>query len=386
MDADLTEIALNALEAAEAEDEKNSTDADTGDSVDNKNADGGGDKTEDTSDDKNGDTKNEDSEDVEKEDGEGEKDEDNDNESGEDSDDSDNSDDSSDNSNDNDDDKKEVKKEDKKELSDDEFEEMAKKRGYAKQPSEDEKKKEEERKQQEEAEKAQIEQLAKKPQEIPQEVWDETPLNNRITYNQLPIITARGENGQSVNVKLPNQLPKDFKFADEKARVEFQTAMGEQTNRMNQILNALNARDQRRQEESYRQAEAQKVVNEVSALQKSGALPTPKAKYGDAAFDNDPAVKTINNVLQYRIERMREGANISVRDAVVLYKAEHPDEFKAEQKAKGDSERKQIAKKIAGNKKTTGKTTSDGAKHAPKIYKPGMSTQDVLDRALDILD
>ena len=234
--------------------------------------------------------------------------------------------------------------------------------------------------------------MTRKPAEVPQEVWDDTPDNNKIVYNNLPIITARGANGKTVNVKLPDQLPADFKFEDEKARAEFMTAMQEQSNRMNGMLNALNARDERAKQEEARLAEAHRTVDAVKALQKSGALPTPKAEYGTKEFDNDPAVRTINNVLNYRVERARQGVNLTVEDALTLYKSAHPDEFKktetkkADTKAKGDEERKKVAQKIAGGKKSTNKSASDKAKGEHKYYKFGMSTQDVLDRALEDLD
>lgn len=390
MDADLTEIALNALEAAESADEKDTSNGD----------DGGGDE-KDTGAEYTGEseTTNEEETSEETDEGEDEADEsddgdEEDNEEGEDnaSDDDNNDNDSSSDSESGKSDKtsKSVKK--KEEMSDDEFEELAKKRGYSKTPTDADKKAEEEAQKRAAAEKAQFERMTRKPAEVPQEVWDDTPDNNKIVYNNLPIITARGANGKTVNVKLPDQLPADFKFEDEKARAEFMTAMQEQSNRMNGMLNALNARDERMKQEEARLAEAHRTVDAVKALQKSGALPTPKAEYGTKEFDNDPAVKTINNVLNYRVERARQGVNLTVEDALTLYKSAHPDEFKktetkkADTKAKGDEERKKVAQKIAGGKKSTNKSASDKAKGEHKYYKFGMSTQDVLDRALEDLD
>jgi len=327
MDADLTEIALNALEAAESADEKDTSNGD----------DGGGDEkgtgAEDTGE---SETTNEEETSEETDKGEDEADEsddgdEEDNEEGEDnaSDDDNNDNDSGSDSESGKSDKtsKSVKK--KEEMSDDEFEELAKKRGYSKTPTDADKKAEEEAQKRAAAEKAQFERMTRKPAEVPQEVWDDTPDNNKIVYNNLPIITA---------------------------------------------------------------AEAHRTVDAVKALQKSGALPTPKAEYGTKEFDNDPAVKTINNVLNYRVERARQGVNLTVEDALTLYKSAHPDEFKktetkkADTKAKGDEERKKVAQKIAGGKKSTNKSASDKAKGEHKYYKFGMSTQDVLDRALEDLD
>lgn len=378
MDADLTEIALNALEAAEAED-ADKGDSDAGEKPESgQNPDGGDRGGEEKPDNEPDDDSEE--EEADEDDSEGSDDED----SGE----PDNSEEDGDDEEEEKGEKVSKKKKDE-EMSDEEFEELAKKRGYAKQQSEGEKKEAEARAQ---AEKEQIERLTRKPREIPEDVWDDTPTNNKIVYNQLPVITARGANGQTVNVKLPNQLPADFQFADEAARQEFVAAIQQQTNTMNQLLSALNTRDQRAKAQEDRRTEAQNVVNEVERLQKAGSLPSPKAKYGDAEFDNDPAVKVINNVLAYRVQRAQQGVALSVEDALKLYKVDHPEEFKAaaekkgSTKAKGDEERQKIAKKISGSKKSTGKTASDKKKGDHKYYHYGMSTQDVLDRALQDLD
>ena len=105
-------------------------------------------------------------------------------------------------------------------------------------------------------------------------------------------------------------------------------------------------------------------------------------------FDTDPAVKIINNVLNYQAQRAQQGVRLSVRDAYLLCRAEHPDVFKKpETKAKGDDERKAIAKKVSGNNKSTNKSAAEEtAGNKRKYYRPGMSTQDVLDRALQDLD
>ena len=139
------------------------------------------------------------------------------------------------------------------------------------------------------------------------------------------------------------------------------------------------------QRETYERAEAQKVVDEISSLQKSGELPTPKATFGKEGFDNDPAVLLINKVLSYRAQRASEGVGLTVRDSLMLYKATHPEEFK-QKEAKGDIERRNIAKKVAGNSKSTSSAVNGGDNNKPQYYKPGMSTEDVLDSVLNDMD
>ena len=263
------------------------------------------------------------------------------------------------------------------ELSDEEFEELAKKRGYAKTKTEEETKAEDDRQ-------SQMEKLLARPKEIDEEVWNELPEENKVIYNALPYLVAEGKKGV-VQVKTPDQLPDGFEFKDQKAMMKFQNDLQAQENRATQFKQAIEARAEREQRASADRAEAQMVISEIDKLQKSGDLPTPKAKAGTKEFDNDPAVLMINKVLGYRAMRAQSGTNLSVRDSLLLYKAEHPEEF-VKKEAKGDIERRNIAKKVAGNSKSTSSAVNKDDDNKPHYYKVGMSTEDVLDAVLNDMD
>lgn len=265
----------------------------------------------------------------------------------------------------------------KKELSDEEFEELAKKRGYAKAKTEEETKAEDDRQ-------SQMEKLLARPKEIDEEVWNELPEENKVIYNALPYLVAEGKKGV-VQVKTPDQLPDGFEFKDQKAMMKFQNDLQAQENRATQFKQAIEARAEREQRASADRAEAQRVISEIDGLQKSGELPSPKAKYGSKEFDNDPAVTLINKVLSYRAMRAQGGTNLSVRDSLMLYKAEHPEEF-VKKEAKGDVERSRIAKRVAGNSKSTSSAVNGDDENKPRYYKTGMSTEDVLDAVLNDMD
>lgn len=264
-----------------------------------------------------------------------------------------------------------------KELSDEEFEELAKKRGYAKAKTEEGTKAEDDRQ-------SQMEKLLARPKEIDEEVWNELPEENKVIYNALPYLVAEGKKGV-VQVKTPDQLPDGFEFKDQKAMMKFQNDLQAQENRATQFKQAIEARAEREQKASADRAEAQKVISEIDGLQKSGELPSPKAKYGSKEFDNDPAVTLINKVLNYRAVRAQGGTNLSVRDSLMLYKAEHPEEF-VKKEAKGDVERSKIAKRVAGNSKSTSSAVNGDDENKPRYYKTGMSTEDVLDAVLNDMD
>lgn len=348
MEDDLTDVGLNALEALEAQDEQNSTE----DSGEEDTSETGGQETtpEETGEETN-ETDN-DSEDAGEDGGDG---------------------DSSDTEENPDAEEEKPEDKDEKELSDEEFEELAKKRGYAKEKTP------EETEQQSEMEK-----LMARPEEIDEKVWNNMADENKIIYNALPYITAEGKRG-TVRVKTPAQLPDGFEFKSQKAMMEFQNDLQAQELKATQMQNALASRAEREQRATAQREEARIVIGEIEKLQKAGDLPTPKAKSGTPEFDNDPAVLTINKVLNYRAQRASEGTKLSVRDSLLIYKAEHPEEF-VKKEAKGDIERKNIARKVAGNSKATSSAVNGNEDDKAHYYKTGMSTEDVLDRVLEDME
>ena len=359
MDADLTDVGLEALEALEAQDQQENNSADDAETNQetSETEESGGQETDTTEDaGKENDEKGEDSSDAE---------EDNDTEENENGSDEDNE-----------PDEPEEKGSDD-EMSDEEFEELAKKRGYSKDKSEDDKKKEAERAD------AMSEILAK-PDEIDEKVWNAMPDENKAIYNALPYLEAEGKNG-TIQVKTPDQLPDGFEFKNQKAMMKFQNDLQAQELKATQMSEAIARRNEREHEAETRRAEAEKIIGEINTLQKSGELPKPKAKAGTKAFDDDPAVLMINKVLGYRAKRAEEGSMLSVRDSLLLYKAEHPEEFEKKE-ARGDAERRNIAKKVAGNSKATSSAVNGDEDNKAHYYRPGMSTEDVLDAVLNEMD
>ena len=350
MEDDLTDVGLNALEALEAQDQENSTE---GGEEDTSETGGQESSPEETGEDTN--ETNNDSDDAGEDGEEGTSSDTEEDTAGE----------------------EPEEKSEEKELSDEEFEELAKKRGYAKEKTEEEKSAEAEKQ-------SQMEKLMERPEEIDEKIWANMPDENKVIYNALPYITAEGKRG-TVRVKTPAQLPDGFEFKSQKAMMEFQNDLQAQEIKATQMQNALASRAEREQRATAEREEAMKVISEIETLQKSGDLPTPKAKSGTPEFDNDPAVLTINKVLNYRAKRASEGSVLSVRDSFLIYKAEHPEEF-VKKEAKGDIERKNIARKVAGNSKATSSAVNGREDEKAHYYRTGMSTEDVLDRVLEDMD
>lgn len=357
---DLTEIALDALERAESADNQSDASDTTNDGADEKDTSNTGDGVDNDTEDDDSETENTDDND------------------GGDSDDKSDDDDSDENDESESDNKKKSD-----EMTDEEFEELAKKRGYSKKSDDDEKKQAED----DARRRADAINSIPKPKELDADTWSAMPPMNKVIYARLPYITAHGKDGD-VKIKTPEQLPDDFEFANDKARAQYTNDIQAQENMAQQMANYIQGQTRQQQASVQQREQARAIIAEVNELQKTGDLPTPKAQPNTPEFDTDPAVKIINNVLNYQAQRAQQGVRLSVRDAYLLCRAEHPDIFKKpETKAKGDDERKAIAKKVSGNNKSTNKSAAEEtAGNKRKYYRPGMSTQDVLDRALQDLD
>lgn len=265
-------------------------------------------------------------------------------------------------------------KEEKHELTDEEFEELAKKRGYSKHEDKEETTTEENPKTQD---------LLAKPEEIDKETWENMDDEMKIVYNQLPYIQAKGDDGKIYKIKTQEQLPANFRFSDDNERMRFMADLTAQEKRAEDSINKI---EEFKQREAYAR-EAREIVDGVAAMQKAGELPIPKLDSNDPKFNDDPAVKVINHVLNFKKEKETQGYKLSIEDATLLYKAKHPDEFRKD--AKGDQERASIAKKVSGSAKNSGKPVNNVDKSPKDIYggyRPGMSIQDIVDEELSADD
>lgn len=369
MDDDLAEIALNSFEASEqAENEQNENDAQ------------GSEGAQDASEEQEHNNTADEAENASESELEGNKSDSNDADDDKKEDESDNNEEegAEDTKTKETEDEHEEEPDKKEEMSDEEFDKLAKERGYAK------KSEEEATKQRQKQDRDALANATRRPKEVDRETWDNMPSINKVIYNQLPYITAIGKDGNVIRVKTPQQLPDDFEFANKKSELEFQSDMQEQTVRAERANREIQQRIQEMRNDEVRTARARVIVSEVEALQKSGELPTPKAKPGTKEFDEDDAVVLTNKVLSYYNQRISNGDKMTIRDALVLYKSMNPDEFKNKKEAKGDSERKEIAKKISGTNKSADTSTTKPNKM--KYFRPGMDVQDILDRALEEMD
>lgn len=215
----------------------------------------------------------------------------------------------------------------------------------------------------------------KRPEELPEKVWETMNPVQRVIYDQLPYVNIQGKDGEVIQVKTPEQLPNDFEFANARAEAQFNTDMSAQSYKAEKMYERIQTEVQSRQQVTATQAESRRVVADVDKLQAEGVVPKIAAKQGTPEFDADPGVMRANEILAYREELRAKGDNVSVYMAGKLFRAEHP-ELYAPKQAKGDAERKQISRNIAGGGR--GDQSQANTNKRP-IFRPGTTASDIVD-------
>jgi hypothetical protein len=270
-----------------------------------------------------------------------------------------------------------VKEEDKKEDKKDESTEPEEK------PKTDESKKET----------AKDEESTEEPDENPEDYYtlDEvddddveppSPLTqelNEYIYEKLPVIKANiivDGVPQTVQVKIPSQLPPNFEFATKQEEIIFNNSLAEQTK------NAERRRDEYFQQQNdiaskqFEIAERREIKQQMAELQKEGLLPTFTK---NTPVDTDPRAEVARKVMDlYETENNRriEASNrtgapfsrITYRDAFDRYIRDNPVEVKEDKTAKElkaeDKERKEITSKnsILNRNSASGSDTEEQPK------------------------
>lgn len=223
-----------------------------------------------------------------------------------------------------------------------------------------------------------------RPSEIPEDVWGGMHPIQQYIYKELPVISVRGKDGNTVSIKTPDQLPEDFEFASARDEAKFNSDVASQSLRAEKMYdNINNYRDQQVNQEKSQQ-ESKTIVEDVDKLQKDGIIPKIEAKPGTPEFNTDPGVIRANQILAYREDLKSKGEVISAYSAGLQFKALHPDLYKeAPSKSPGDEERKNKSKNISSKGK--GKPQASTNKNR-RVYPIGMSAADIADIASEDLD
>lgn len=177
--------------------------------------------------------------------------------------------------------------------------------------------------------------------------------------DNLPGISVQGtRDGKAVTlqVKRAEDLPDGFDFLNKRDEKIFDQNIADQTNRAYRLVEKYQQDQQTAQATQFSQQEDRDIQADIASLQREGILDRFKYAPNDSKFDSDPAVQSMQEVLDYYNEQnqgrwaesQRTGrlfARLSYKDAFYLYQREHPTVTLEQQKE--DTTRKATSRTLA---------------------------------------
>lgn len=216
---------------------------------------------------------------------------------------------------------------------------------------------------------------------------NELPPELKYIVDNLPTLTVRGKsaNGatKTYQVKAAGQLPEDFEFATKREELIFTQALAAQELKAQNLQAQFQTKQQQAQASKYSEQENTDIRHDIGELQREGKLSKFKYPSNDKRFNDDPAVKEAQAVMEYMNKKneayVKEGKlyRISFADAYDQYQAVKPGKDKEDAQAREDQERKAVTRR-------TGGSSSASANSTPK-YRPAPSFGSLIDR-IDNLD
>lgn len=186
-----------------------------------------------------------------------------------------------------------------------------------------------------------------------------------------------GDKVKEFTVYSPEQLPDDFEYVNAKQREIYSQAFGRMERKAEQLENEYKNLQNVEQGKKYEELENRAIREDIASLQKSGDIAKFKVKTDDPDFNDDPAAKEIQTVVDFMTEKndayMKAynggGAyrHLGFSEAFALYKAQNPGETNTD---KEDKARHEVGKKLG---------TGQGGSAVEKIIpKRGQTTEQIL--------
>jgi hypothetical protein len=206
--------------------------------------------------------------------------------------------------------------------------------------------------------------------EPPPKDTEPTNLSPDLQYvvEHLPALSVRGKDGKTYSVKAAGQLPDDFEFATKRDELLFSQAIAGQELKAQQLQTQYFQEQQNKAAQEFSDKENRDIRRDIGSLQREGRLERFKYAPDDRRFNDDPAVKEAQKVIDFMNERNSEYLDmankggvlyhLSFRDAYRLMQSETSSKPPTRQQQE-DRERKQVTRQTAG-------ATSGTPSSAPK--------------------
>jgi len=137
-------------------------------------------------------------------------------------------------------------------------------------------------------------------------------------YENMPTITVQGKEGlkgevKEYQVKTAEDLPADFRFANQVEQAKFSSALQQNMNIASELIAEANGHNEQRVAANSRREVLVGQKNEVDALIKAGKLPAITAKPTDPNFMQDPgairAQQVLDHMKEVNAENKKNGIN-----------------------------------------------------------------------------
>lgn len=112
----------------------------------------------------------------------------------------------------------------------------------------------------------------------------------------LSVVVKDGESFKTLKFKDTSDLPADFEIANDAARAQFTADISAQTSRARDAINEYKQTELNNNVKAYEAQEAKDVASDLASLQKQGVIPKFELSEDDPKFNDDPAVKTANQI------------------------------------------------------------------------------------------
>lgn len=201
---------------------------------------------------------------------------------------------------------------------------------------------------------------------------------------------GEGENAKEIEIKAysPNDIPANFKFANDQQLVATQNGFMRLETKANQLLGNFRQNQSNTAAQDFERRENEGIKADVADLQKEGKFPKFKVKPGEAGFDDDPAAKQMTEVLaimtkrnQTYLDQYNQGRpykHIGFAEAFDIWEKTNPERQALKEADKNqnkeDKERKQVAERGPSNRST------NSTNIVKPTVKPGTSTRELLNR------
>lgn len=204
-------------------------------------------------------------------------------------------------------------------------------------------------------------------------------------------IRGEGENAKEVEIKAygPNDIPADFKFANDQQRTAAATAFYSIEQRANKLLGEFRQNQSQSAAQDFERRENEGIRGDVADLQKEGRFPKFTVRPGEAGFDDSLEAKQMAEVLGIMSERNatylaqynqgRPYKHIGFAEAFDMWERKQTNR-EATKKVDDDQKKEDEDRRERGAEKGNSNRGMNPNNIVKPTIRPGTTTRDILNR------